>query len=374
MNKNWELINFCEFDKYAIKSYCAIHKTDESLNLGDITKIDENNIEDFTMMCGGSPCQDFSVCGKQEGAVWTCNDCGHKYNPLEAHYINRDKCPICGSYNIEKTRSSLLVEWLRILKAKNPKFAIYENVKNIIGKQFKSTFDLFISELNDYGYNTYYKVLNAKEYGIPQGRERVYLIIIRKDLDNGKFNFPIGFDNGKRIKDILENDVDEKYYLTKIQIENIYNWKANQRPFTRILGENSFCPTITARGCGEYHSGMIIYSDLLSNNTNCETVENPTEYIMSLHPRVLTEKESFRLIGFTDEDYQNCVNSNIPKRQLYKVAGNSIVEDVLYYIYLELYKSMPYLFDNLKLSSFFSGIGAFEIALNRLYKYIMINE
>lgn len=374
MNKNWELINFCEFDKYATKSYCAIHKTDESLNLGDITKIDEKNIEDFTMMCGGSPCQDFSVCGKQEGAVWTCNDCGHKYNPIEAHYTKRDKCPICGSYNIGKTRSSLLVEWLRILKAKNPKFAIYENVKNIIGKQFKSTFDLFISELNDYGYNTYYKVLNAKEYGIPQGRERVYLIIIRKDLDNGKFNFPIGFDNNKRIKDILENNVDEKYYLTKKQIENIYNWKANQRPFTRILGKNSFCPTITARGCGEYHSGMIIYSDLLSNNTNCETVENPTEYIMSLHPRVLTEKESFRLIGFTDEDYQNCVNNNIPKRQLYKVAGNSIVEDVLYYIYLELYKSMPYLFDNLKLSSFFSGIGAFEIALNRLYKYIMTNE
>ena len=192
MNRNWELINFCEFDKYATKCYCAIHKTDESLNLGDITKIDENNIEDFTMMCGGSPCQDFSVCGKQEGAVWTCNDCGHKYNPLEAHYTKRDKCPICSSYNIEKTRSSLLVEWLRILKAKTPKFAIYENVKNIIGKQFKSTFDLFISELNDYGYNTYYKVLNAKEYGVPQGRERVYLIIIRKDLDISSFFSGIG--------------------------------------------------------------------------------------------------------------------------------------------------------------------------------------
>ena len=137
LNKKYELVNFCEFDKYAEKSYCAIHNVDPSLNLGDITKVNEKEIADFNMMVGGSPCQDFSVAGKQEGAKWTCKDCGYEYNPLEAHYTTRDKCPKCSSKNIEKTRSSLLVEWLRVLREKKPNLATYENVKNIIGKQFK---------------------------------------------------------------------------------------------------------------------------------------------------------------------------------------------------------------------------------------------
>ena len=117
------------------------------------------------------------------------------------------------SENIDKTRSSLLVEWLRVIRANKPKWGIYENVKNIVGKRFKETFQMFIDELHEYGYNTYYQVLNAKDYGIPQNRERVYLIIILKELDNGKFKFPKGFDNGKRLKDMLEDEVDEKYYI-----------------------------------------------------------------------------------------------------------------------------------------------------------------
>ena len=117
------------------------------------------------------------------GAAWSCRTCGHTYNPLEAHFTTRDRCPHCGSSDIEKTRSSLLVEWLRFLREKKPRFAIYENVKNIVGSRFKNTFDLFIKELEDYGYNVYWQVLNAKNYGIPQNRERVYCVIIRKDLD-----------------------------------------------------------------------------------------------------------------------------------------------------------------------------------------------
>ena len=76
--KSWKLVNFCEFDPYAVKSYCAIHNVDESINLGDITKVDETNIEPFTMIVGGSPCQDFSVAGKQKGSVWTCKDCSNE--------------------------------------------------------------------------------------------------------------------------------------------------------------------------------------------------------------------------------------------------------------------------------------------------------
>ena len=150
LRKGWKLVNFCEFDKYATKSYCAIHGVDESLNLGDITKVDETKLEDFNMICGGSPCQDFSVAGKQKGSVWTCKDCGHEYNPLTVHWSQRNKCPNCSSENIEKTRSSLLVEYLRVIRANKPNFGMYENVKNIVGKQFRdTTFKLFEDELHE---------------------------------------------------------------------------------------------------------------------------------------------------------------------------------------------------------------------------------
>ena len=130
-NKKWELVNFCEFDKYAEKSYCAIHNVDSSKNLGDITKVDEENLSPFNMICGGSPCQDFSVAGKQKGSIWTCKDCSHEYNPLTVHWSERDKCPHCGSTNLEKTRSSLLVEYLRVIRSNKPNFGIYENVKKV---------------------------------------------------------------------------------------------------------------------------------------------------------------------------------------------------------------------------------------------------
>lgn len=114
------MVNFCEFDKYAAKSYCAIHGTSETLNLGDITKVDEREIEPFNMICGGSPCQDFSLAGKQAGAVWKCRSCGYEYNPLQVHYSKRDACGMCGSHDIDKTRSSLLVEWLRMIRGVKP--------------------------------------------------------------------------------------------------------------------------------------------------------------------------------------------------------------------------------------------------------------
>lgn len=453
--KTWELVNWCEFDKYASKSYCAIHNVSEELNLGDITKVDEKELDDFNMMAGGSPCQDFSVAGKQEGAKWTCEDCGHKYNPLEAHYSTRDKCPKCNSVNIEKTRSSLLVEWLRILREKKPNFALYENVKNIVGKQFKYTFELFIKELNDYGYNTYWKVLNAKHYGIPQNRERVYLIIIKKDLDNGRFKYPEPFDNGIRLKDILDTEVDEKFYISddkvnkfiselnfknsrdyknsitanvkvvgalnssqdgivvssdgvspthtaghgncpKIieenkvqQIGNIVetgNWGNPQRgriyssdgcsPALNCCGGGGLEPKILQTVCEQiYDEGMRFFKDNICGSLrtidSCgdkriiENKNNNDEFRI----RKLTPKECFRLMGFADEDFHKA-EEVVSNSQLYKQAGNSIVVDVLFYILVELYKAMPYLFDDIKLSSFFSGIGAFEKALDKLFQCI----
>jgi len=108
----------------------------------------------------------------------------------------------------------LLVEWLRFLREKKPRFAIYENVKNIVSIRFKPTFDLFVKELEEYGYNVYWQVLNAKNYGIPQNRERVYCVIIRKDLDNGLFRFPDPIPLKHTLSDLLDDSVEEKYYLS----------------------------------------------------------------------------------------------------------------------------------------------------------------
>lgn len=458
LRKDWKLVNFCEFDKYATKSYCAIHGVDESLNLGDITKVDETKLEDFNMICGGSPCQDFSVAGKQKGSVWTCKDCGHEYNPLTVHWSQRNKCPNCSSENIEKTRSSLLVEYLRVIRANKPSFGMYENVKNIVGKQFRdTTFKLFEDELHEYGYSTYWKVLNAKDYGIPQNRERVYLIFIKKELDNGKFVFPEGFDNGIRLKDVLEDEVDEKYYISddKVQkfLENLksknicenYTLKLDGNNYNQrcvVHTPNDFCRTIIGSGgSGGYHAGnepkVLVQtqsenavkqvgniSDCNGNWKNpqvgriydpdgCSPTLNtcgggshepkivqvgnvnpsgkgmngnvfsedglaPTlttnkgegnKILTGIRIRKLTPKETFRLMGFSDSAY-DAASKVVSNSQLYKQSGNSIVVDVLYYILVELYKAMPYLFDDLKLSSFFSGIGAFEASLDRLYESI----
>lgn len=446
--KNWKLVNFCEFDKYATSSYCAIHNEDGSKNLGDITKVDETKLEPFNMICGGSPCQDFSVAGKQKGSVWTCKDCGHEYNPLTVHWSERDKCPCCGSNNIEKTRSSLLVEYLRVIRANKPNFGMYENVKNIVGKQFKDTFKMFTDELDEYGYNVYWKVLNAKDYGIPQNRERVYLIFIKKELDNGKFTYPEPFDNGMRLKDILEENVNEKFYISEDKVQrfltNLNNEDALLYDDCQVKREgksreyNDFCPTLTARdykdprlvndnrvkqlgnivSTGNWDNpqrGRIYSSDGCSPALNCcgggglepkivqlgnvnpsgkgmngnvfdENGLAPTlttnkgegnkiaiRQVHKIEPpiriRKLTPKECFRLMGFSDENFE-AAEKMVSNSQLYKQAGNSIVVDVLYYILVELYKAMPYLFEDLRLSSFFSGIGAFEMALNRLYEGI----
>lgn len=246
--KDWKLVNFAEIDKYAIKAYESIHDVDDSLNLGDVSNVDMDSVENFDCLFGGSPCQDFSLAGKLKGSKWKCEDCGYEYNPIYVHYSQRNKCPKCQSENLSGTRSSLLVEYLRFVREKQPKFGIYENVKNIVGKKFKETFDLFISELEEYGYNVYWKVLNGKDYLIPQNRERVFVVYVRKDLDNGKFKFPEPMSLKLRLKDMLEKDVDDKYYLSDKQIERLYTTTYETNKYeNRVTGMGEVIGTLCAR-------------------------------------------------------------------------------------------------------------------------------
>lgn len=182
-----ELVGYSEIDKYASKSYSAVHGIPETMNLGDITKIDEQSLpKDIDLITYGFPCQDISLAGKQKGL------------------FNEDGT---------QTRSGLFFEALRIIEATQPRVAIAENVKNLVGKKFKEQFEIVLDSLDKAGYNNYWKVLNAKDYGIPQNRERVFIVSIRKDIDNGMFTFPEGFPLELRLKDMLEDVVDEKYYI-----------------------------------------------------------------------------------------------------------------------------------------------------------------
>ena len=200
---DYELVGFSEIDKYAIKSYCAVHGVSESLNLGDITKIDIHSLpKDIDLITHGSPCQSFSIAGKQDGG---------------------DK----GS----GTRSSLMWNTVDIVEHCKPKYVLWENVKNLLSKRHKHNFDSYIEIMDKLGYNNYYKVLNAKDYGIPQNRERIFTISIRKDVDNNTFTFPEPFDNGLRLKDMLEDEVDEKFYLSEEYINRfIYSLENNDFP------------------------------------------------------------------------------------------------------------------------------------------------
>lgn len=195
MGASYELAAYCEIDKYASKSYAAIHGVSESMNLGDITKVDEKALpHDLDLVTYGFPCQDISVAGRQKGLF---------------------------DEEGKQTRSGLFFEALRIIQETQPRVAIAENVKNLTGAKFRTQFELVLKSLEEAGYNNYWKVLNLKDFGIPQNRERVFIVSIRKDIDNGAFTFPTGFPLTLRLKDMLEAEVDEKYYLSKKMIDYV---------------------------------------------------------------------------------------------------------------------------------------------------------
>jgi DNA (cytosine-5)-methyltransferase 1 len=331
----YDLVGFSEIDKYAIKSYCAIHNIDKSKNLGDVSKIDTNNLpNDIDLITHGSPCQDFSIAGKQAG----------------------------GDIN-SGTRSSLMYETIRIVSNLKPKYVIWENVKNILSEQHRHNFDNYLQTMNDLGYYNYYKVLNAKDYEIPQNRERVFTVSIRKDIKE-LFFFPAKKSLKLSLKDMLEkNEVEEKYYL-KDELVNKYvpskgtntniignlvmdKWQDNMK---RIYDINTYSPAINTLQGGNLEPKIIERIPLRFLNRNQKNVEGDYAFCIDscntggikeiennkVRIRKLTPKECWRLMGFDDKDFEKAkeVNSDT---QLYKQAGNSIVVKVLEYILVELF-------------------------------------
>lgn len=189
----FELVGYCEIDKYASKAYSLLHSVPETMNLGDITKLDETKLPtDIDLVTYGFPCQDISLAGKQKG-----------FEDEEGN----------------KTRSGLFFDALRIIQHTKPQIAIAENVKNLTSKKFNAQFEIVLNSLSDAGYNNYWKILNAKDYTVPQNRERVIIVSIRKDIDSGIFKFPEPTELKLTLADLLESDVDKKYYVNPEKVK-----------------------------------------------------------------------------------------------------------------------------------------------------------
>ncbi|WP_257997165.1 DNA (cytosine-5-)-methyltransferase [Bacillus amyloliquefaciens] len=207
----YELVGFSEIDKYAIKSYCAIHNVDEQSNFGDVSKIDKKKLPEFDLLVGGSPCQSFSVAGYRKG--------------------------------FEDTRGTLFFQYIDTLKEKKPRYFVFENVKGLINHDKGNTLNIMAESFSEVGYRIDLELLNSKFFNVPQNRERIYIIGVREDLiendewvvekgrndvlSKGKkrlkelniksFNFKWSAQDivGKRLREILEEYVDEKYYLSE---------------------------------------------------------------------------------------------------------------------------------------------------------------
>ena len=190
---DYDLVGWSEIDKYAIQAHNAVYPQYAERNFGDISKVNWDEVPDFDLFTYSSPCQDFSNAGKQAGGAEGSG-----------------------------TRSSLLWECRRAILAKKPKYLVFENVAALVGNKFIKLFNKWQLELESYGYANFAKVLNAKDYGVPQNRERIFMVsILCTESDpNPQYFFPKPIPLKKRLKDVLEKDVDEKYYLSEKTVKS----------------------------------------------------------------------------------------------------------------------------------------------------------
>ena len=335
-----ELKWFAEIDKYAINSFCAIHDEPESKNIVDITK--DINVEEVDVFFYSPPCQTFSIAGKREGT--------------------------------DVDKGNLFYNALDKLKKSNPKYAIMENVKGLPSGDTKEDFNNMIFALDDAGYFSYWKVLNSKDYGIPQNRERVFIVSIRKDIyDQGKrFEFPKEIKLEKTLFDMLEEEVDEKYYIKqeildkleyeldnekesigdyrydegfRIRSNDILPCLMSSTTLNSISGSPLHINSATKKGYEVANVGDGITLDFPKSKTRRGRVGNKVSQTLTTSCNVgvyngntirqITPLESFKLQGFTEKDYNKAVKSykntfnNKYHNQMYKQAGNSITVNVI---------------------------------------------
>lgn len=360
---DFEVVGISEINKYSIKAYMAVHG--DTPNYGDISKIDWSSVPDFDFLTYSFPCTDISIAGQQKGLAESSG-----------------------------TRSSLLWECRKAIEAKRPKYLLMENVKNLVSKKFTPYLKEWLRFLEGQGYSNYTKVLNAKDFGVPQNRERVFMVSI---LGEVSFHFPKPFTLEKRLRDVLEKDVDESFYLSEkvvntllarneknkakgngvkfapktgdviassitahpndrpcdnfikepitFHIGNVYGDKKGRGFAGNVYDKDGISPTIMTNGGGN-RQPMIFeccnqksqyYKNSRSNFKRHTGSMAATGVTDGYRIRKLTPRECFRLMGVSDEDIDKIQAAGISKTQQYKMAGNSIVVDVLYHIFRKMF-------------------------------------
>lgn len=300
-----------EWDEYAKETY--------RLNFGevpedDITKVDEKTIPDHDILCAGFPCQAFSISGKQKG--------------------------------FEDSRGTLFFDIARIVHEKQPKVILMENVKNFATHDNGRTLNVVRKIINQLGYSFEYDVLNPIHYGVPQKRERIYMVCFRNDVSRESFVFPETIKLEHYVEDFLLPDEKTQDYVVKrddLVLNDNAGFSENVNRTLRVgtvgkggQGERIYSPKGIAITLSAYGGGVF-------SKTGGYLVNGKTR---KLHPR-----ECARLMGFPDS-YK--LNQN--RNQAYKQLGNSVVIDVLQLIGIQIGKALNHEYSGIKQLSFFSSI------------------
>lgn len=283
-----ETVFACEIDKYARTTYLANNQEPKTF-YDDVYNIDGNKYKDqIDILIGGSPCQSFSIAGKRMGT----------------------SCP----------RGNLIYEYFRIVEEAKPKVFIYENVKGFLSIDKGETFKNFIQSFKDLGYTVYHQVLNTKDYGIPQNRERIYIVGFKDNVD---FHFQEKQELKLRLKDMLEDEVDEKY----IYVSN-KNKALNKTIENKVLQDGIWldCYNLAIR-------------DIVSSTITTRTKASYSSFVYNNGViRFPTERECFRLQGFSN-DFVFTNDNEADSNNLYKQAGNGMSRNILDMIFTQIFKS-----------------------------------
>lgn len=347
LNLSNEIIFACDNDKFVKQSYFANYHIKEENWYEDVYSINGKKYKNkIDILVGGSPCQSFSMVGKRKG--------------------------------LDDTRGTLFYEFARVVKESQPKVFIYENVKGLVNHDNGNTFEVIKATFDELGYKYYYKVLNAKDFGMPQHRERIFVVGFKNK--NVKFEFPEEIELNTTMQDFLEDFIDSKYYLKEKGVKFVTSSKNRKKRYTQINGEIALCQKANQQF--NWH-GDFVYENALKKEFNefifdieeveekyylSEKVKNyvlasgtknfktstktdleiARPLLQTMHKmhragvdnyvthnkgriRKLTPKECLRLMGFGDE-FKQVVSDT----QMYRQAGNSIVVDVLIAILKEM--------------------------------------
>lgn len=299
-----ETVFVSEWDEFAQKTYKANFHDNLEIS-GDITKIDEKDIPGFDICLAGFPCQAFSLAGQRKGFA-------DDYKGM--------------------SRGTLFFDVARICSEHKPKVIFCENVKGLTIHDKGRTFKIIVNTLREIGYTVFYKVLNSKDFGVPQNRERIYIVAFRNDIAPGEFIFPASTDDTKRIKDILEEKpVSARYYLSDCYLETLKRHKARHEAKGNGFGYEvrSLDDIAGAIVCGGMGRERNLIVD--KRQTDLTPVTHIKGKINEEGIRKMTPREWARLQGFPD-------NYTLPLADvhLYKQLGNSVTVPVIKAIALKI--------------------------------------